>query len=340
MATPVRLRRHALDSGSSRQVSPQSGRAGRSGVGYNRQMRVSHAVGWRRRGVTGAEFRSRRDVAGSHADRAVPVAVALLVVLAICIWFFRIQLQSPSGCGESGCSGRLCEHNCPDFFGSQIVWHVAGSITGSPAWSWRQAEHGTGSHRNWPRSIRWLCPIWLDTAKRTRRALSIGTILAALEEVLTYLHEVAEHDSDGNSLVHGSPCSMRANIPHEFHGCCSSTAALKFEQNEITLTPKNREEARRAFDAILDPASRVPAFVLDDLIRVTNTAHGTADGDRGGDVNYVLDGKLEDFPYCRHHLGHPTDCSYELRAHDGSTTASRAIDCNRALRHGPQLECP
>ena len=42
--------------------------------------------------------------------------------------------------------------------------------------------------------------------------------------------------------------------------------------SEIGLMPKNREEARRTLDAVLDPsAPRRPNFVLDDLVRISNT---------------------------------------------------------------------
>ncbi len=42
--------------------------------------------------------------------------------------------------------------------------------------------------------------------------------------------------------------------------------------SELGLMPKNREEARRVLDAALDPSTpRRPNFVLDDLIRVSNT---------------------------------------------------------------------
>jgi len=41
--------------------------------------------------------------------------------------------------------------------------------------------------------------------------------------------------------------------------------------SEIGITPKDREEARHALDAVLDPSTpRPPNFVLDDLVRVSN----------------------------------------------------------------------
>ena len=62
--------------------------------------------------------------------------------------------------------------------------------------------------------------------------------------------------------------------------------------------PKDREEARRTLDTVLDPSSpRRPNFVLDDLVRLSNTgpisrlfAAGEEDISR-----YLLEDKIEKF---------------------------------------------
>jgi len=120
--------------------------------------------------------------------------------------------------------------------------------------------------------------------------------------------------------------------------------ALKNDQAFVTLLPKNREEARLAFDAILDPASpRPPAFVLDDLVRVTNS--GTMARLMASIVeaaNYVLDGKLGDFPVPVDIVWGASDRLVPLdyaRKLEAQLPAARLTVIERC-GHAPQLECP
>jgi len=115
--------------------------------------------------------------------------------------------------------------------------------------------------------------------------------------------------------------------------------------SEIGIMPKNREEARRAIDAVLDPSSpRRPNFVLDDLVRISNTgpisrllAAGEEDMSK-----YLLEDKLASFPV-------PVDLVW------GASDRLVPLDYARKLQgqlprcsltvvercgHAPQLECP
>ena len=68
--------------------------------------------------------------------------------------------------------------------------------------------------------------------------------------------------------------------------------------SEIGLMPKNREEARRAFDATIDPSTRRPPnFLLDDLVRVSNTGPISRLFAAGEDdiSKYLLEDKLAGF---------------------------------------------
>jgi pimeloyl-ACP methyl ester carboxylesterase len=175
--------------------------------------------------------------------------------------------------------------------------------------------------------------------------LSIGTILATLEQVL---------DSDswkphrfilaGNSL--GAWIAMLYTHKHPdriSRLLLINGGALKGLQTEITLTPKSREEARRTFDAILDPATpRPPGFVLDDLIRVTN--HGPMArliATEAEIPNYVLDGKLRDFRVPIDIVWGASDRLVPIdyaRAMEAQLPAARLTVIERC-GHAPQLEC-
>jgi len=69
--------------------------------------------------------------------------------------------------------------------------------------------------------------------------------------------------------------------------------------SEIGIMPKDREEARRALDAVLDPSTpRRPNFVLDDLVRVSNTGPISRLPAAGVDdmSKYLLEDRLASFP--------------------------------------------
>jgi pimeloyl-ACP methyl ester carboxylesterase len=120
--------------------------------------------------------------------------------------------------------------------------------------------------------------------------------------------------------------------------------ALKYEHAFTMLTPKTREEARRAFDAVLDPASpRPPAFVLDDLVRVTN--RGTIARLMAAEAeipDYILDGKLGDFPvpvdivWGASDRLVPLDYARRLEAQLPAARLTIIEHCG----HAPQIECP
>ncbi|MFZ0805740.1 MAG: alpha/beta fold hydrolase [Candidatus Sulfotelmatobacter sp.] len=129
--------------------------------------------------------------------------------------------------------------------------------------------------------------------------LSLGTLLTALEQVLD---AVSTNDSKfvliGNSLGAWMSMLYADKHPRRVSRVILIGGGPIKGVSEIGLMPKNREEARRALDAVLDPSTpRRPNFVLDDLVRFTN--HGPisrliAAGDE--DIaKYLLDGKLATF---------------------------------------------
>jgi len=109
--------------------------------------------------------------------------------------------------------------------------------------------------------------------------------------------------------------------------------------------PKDREEAGRALDAVLDPSTpRRPNFVLDDLVRVSNTgpisrllAAGEADMSQ-----YLLEGQLASFQlpvdlvWGASDRLVPLDYAKKLQSQLPHCTLTVIERCG----HGPQLERP
>jgi len=103
--------------------------------------------------------------------------------------------------------------------------------------------------------------------------LSLGTLFTALEQVLDATRwRGAEMVLAGNSL--GAWISLlyaQRHAQRVKRVILIGGGPIK-DALEISIMPKNREEARRALDAVLDPSTpRRPNFVLDDLVRVSNT---------------------------------------------------------------------
>jgi len=126
--------------------------------------------------------------------------------------------------------------------------------------------------------------------------LSLGTLLTALQQVLD---AVPWRDAPlvlaGNSLGAWMTMLYAQKYPHRvtrailIDGCPIENAL------EINIMPRDREEARRALDSVLDSSSpRWPNFVLDDLVRVSNTGPISRLRPAGEDdiSKYLLEDKL------------------------------------------------
>lgn len=176
--------------------------------------------------------------------------------------------------------------------------------------------------------------------------LSIGTLLTALEQTLD---AVCPKDSKcvlaGNSLGAWMSMLYADRHPQRVSRVILIDGGPIKGVSEIGLMPKTREEARRALDAVLDPSTpRRPNFVLDDLIRVTNTgpiSRLLAAGDE--DIaKYLLDGKLANFAVPADLVWGasdrlvPLDYARKLQSQLPSSTLT-LID---RAGHAPQLERP
>jgi len=129
--------------------------------------------------------------------------------------------------------------------------------------------------------------------------LGLGTLLTALEQVLdANPWRDAPLVFAGNSLGAWMAMLYAQKYPHRVTRIILIDGGPIKNASEIGIMPKDREEARRALDAVLDPSTpRAPNFVLDDLVRVSNAgsisrllAAGEEDMSK-----YLLDGKLASF---------------------------------------------
>ncbi|MGA7295171.1 MAG: alpha/beta hydrolase [Terriglobales bacterium] len=133
--------------------------------------------------------------------------------------------------------------------------------------------------------------------------LSLGTVLSALEEVVDAVPwRNAPMVLAGNSLgawmamLLTEKCAQKS--PQRVSRVILIDGGPIRHVSEIGIMPKDRDEARRALDAVLDPSTaRPPNFVLDDLVRVSNTgpisrllAAGEKDMSK-----YLLEDKLAHF---------------------------------------------
>jgi len=130
--------------------------------------------------------------------------------------------------------------------------------------------------------------------------LSLGTLLTALEQVLDATPwRDAPMAFAGNSLGAWMAMLYAQKHPERVTRLVLIDGGPIRNASEIGIMPKDREEARRALDAVLDPSTpRRPNFVLDDLVRVSNTgpisrllAAGVENMSK-----YLLEDKLASFP--------------------------------------------
>ena len=176
--------------------------------------------------------------------------------------------------------------------------------------------------------------------------LSLGTLLTALEQVLDATPwRDAPLVLAGNSLGAWMAMLYTQKCPQRVTRVILIDGGPIKAVSQIGIMPKDREEARRALDAVLDSSTpRRPNFVLDDLVRVSNTGPisrllAAGEEDRS---KYLLDDKLASF-----HLPVdliwgasdrlvPLDYAKKLQAQLPHCTLTAIERCG----HGPQLERP
>ena len=233
--------------------------------------------------------------------------------------------------------------------GEQIVWHGGNGPrlvllhgAGDQAGTWNKVAPELKRH------FQLLIPDLAGHGESDPAAgvLSLGTLLAALEQVLD---ATPWRDAPlvlvGNSLGAWMAMLYTHKYPHRVTRVILIDGGPIKSASEIGIMPKNREEARRALDAVLDPSTpRRPNFVLDDLVRVSNTgpisrllAAGEEDMSK-----YLLDDKLASFQLPVDLIWGasdrlvPLDYAKKLQSQLPHCTLTVIERCG----HGPQLERP
>jgi pimeloyl-ACP methyl ester carboxylesterase len=177
-------------------------------------------------------------------------------------------------------------------------------------------------------------------------ALSLGTLLAALEQVLDAVPQPRDPMViAGNSLGAWMAMLYAQKFPHRVSRVILIDGGPIKNPSEIGLMPKDRAEARRTLDAFFDPSSpRTPNFVLDDLIRMANSgpisrlmAAGVEDISK-----YLFEDKLAGFPLPVDLIWGGSDRLVPLAY--AKNLQSQLPHCTLTViercGHGPQLECP
>lgn len=233
--------------------------------------------------------------------------------------------------------------------GEQILWHGGNG-------PWLVLLHGAGDQAGtWckvapelKRRFQLLIPDLAGHGESdpAEGPLSLGTLLTALEQVLD---ATPWRDAPlvlvGNSLGAWMATLYTQKCPQRVTRVILVDGGPIKSVSEIGIMPKDREEARRALDAVLDPSTpRRPNFVLDDLVRVSNTgpisrllAAGEEDMSK-----YLLDDKLASFQLPVDLIWGasdrlvPLDYAKKLQAQLPHCTLTVIERCG----HGPQLERP
>jgi pimeloyl-ACP methyl ester carboxylesterase len=176
--------------------------------------------------------------------------------------------------------------------------------------------------------------------------LSLRTLLTALKEVLdTKPCRDAPLVLAGNSLGAWMAMLYAQECPHRVTRLILIDGCPIHEALEVNIMPKDREEARRALDAVLDPSTpRRPNFVLDDLVRISNSgpisrllAAGVEDISK-----YLLEDKLASFQLPVDLIWGasdrlvPLDYAKKLQSQLPHSTLTVMERCG----HAPQLERP
>jgi len=265
--------------------------------------------------------------------------VFFLRPIAITVWFRRSALRRAG----------LRKTQFTTTVGEQIGWHGgSGPLlvllhgAGDQAGTWHKVAPELKRH------FRLVIPDLAGHGESAplAGALSLGTLLTALAQVLD---AIPWRDTPmvltGNSLGAWMAMLYAQKYPQRVTRIILIDGGPIKNVSEIGIMPKDREEARRALDAVLDPSTpRRPNFVLDDLVRISNTgpisrllAAGEEDMSK-----YLLDDKLASFEtpvdliWGASDRLVPLDYAKKLQSHLPHCTLTVIERCG----HAPQLERP
>lgn len=176
--------------------------------------------------------------------------------------------------------------------------------------------------------------------------LPLATILDGIDGVVAAKGQLRRVILVGNSLGAWMATYYANQHPEKVERVIAIDGGpLRGERPDLVNLPKNRADAAKLFDAILDPGSVHPAgFVLDDVVRQSqNGPIGRMAASGVDDMSkYLLDGKLVEFKTPVDLIWGESDrlipIHYAQRMRD-ELPASRLSTVPRC-GHVPQQECP
>jgi pimeloyl-ACP methyl ester carboxylesterase len=173
--------------------------------------------------------------------------------------------------------------------------------------------------------------------------LSVGAIYAALEAIATA--EPGKVILVGNSLG-GWVASLYAQKHPEkvVRLVLVNGGPLVGDRPDITLTPHNREEARKTLGALLDPGGlQIPDFVVDDIVREAQTGPLMRLSQTASEMpKFLLEGRLNEITVPVNLLWGESDQVMSLDYARRLQTQLPVAQLTTLSRcgHVPELECP
>lgn len=173
--------------------------------------------------------------------------------------------------------------------------------------------------------------------------LSIGTIFGGVEAIAN--REPGKVIIVGNSLGAWIATLYAHNHPEKIERLVLVNGGpLVGNRPDLTLTPGNREEARKLLDALMDPGSaKIPDFVVDDIVRQAQNGPLMRMSETASEMpKYLLEGRMNEVTVPVTLLWGESDKLMSLdyaKRLQAQLPVSQLITLSRC-GHAPQLECP
>ncbi|HWR16946.1 MAG TPA: alpha/beta hydrolase [Terriglobales bacterium] len=173
--------------------------------------------------------------------------------------------------------------------------------------------------------------------------LSVGVLLQGLEGVVD--GESGKVTIVGNSLGAWVAMLYAHKHPEKVERIVLvNGGAIVGDRPDLTLTPKNRDEARKLLSEIMDPGSaRIPDYVVDDIVRQAQTGPLMRLSETASEMpKYLLEGRLGEIKTPVSLVWGESDkmmsVAYAKRMQQQLPIASLMLipRCG----HAPQMECP
>ncbi len=173
--------------------------------------------------------------------------------------------------------------------------------------------------------------------------LSLGTVLRGVQDIVD--QQPGKVILVGNSLG-GWIASLYAHqrLEKVERLVLVNGGPLMGDRPDITLTPRNREEARKTIAAMFDPGSfQLPDYVVDDIVRESQTGPLMRLSQTAGEMpKYLLEGKLHEIAVPVNLIWGESDqvVSVEYAKRMLADLPNAQLTTLPRCGHAPALECP